>query len=75
MSSLHHLGHSQPKLVLSPAQQKNHVSSVCYKFFVELLGVPSTLFSLPTVVQVLIGLLPNLPAILVQCPSPQWSEV
>lgn len=75
MSSLHHLGHSQPKLVLSPAQQKNHVSSVCYKFFAELLGVPSTLFSFLTVVQVLIGLLPNLPAILVQCLSPQWSEV
>lgn len=74
MSSLHHPRHSQPKLVLSTAQQ-NHVSSVCYKFFVELLGVPSTAFSLPTVVQVLIGLLPNLPVILVQCLSPQWSEV
>lgn len=72
---MHHPGHSQPKLILSPAQQKNHVSSDCYKFFVELLGVPSTPFSLLTVVQVLIGLLRNLLAILVHCFSLQWSEV
>ena len=30
------------KLALSPAQQKKHNSSVCYKLFVELLGVPRT---------------------------------